>query len=193
MLKLLDALNISPSTLIADDDDELQQVDTEIREYIDLVRSGTIEVCKEQFLLCDYVEHCFETENLFVDEEQLHKYLSLQKYFPFELLPWEVFLFTLHNCTYLKPGILRWSDLFILVGRGAGKNGYLSFEDFCLISEYNPVKYYNIDICANAEDQARTSFDDVYNVLEDEKNKKKLQTHFYWNKEVIRNIKLDQN
>ena len=161
----------------------------EIQNYIDLVQSGKIEVCKEQLLLCDYVLKCFTEENLFVDEEQLHKYLSLQKYFPFELFEWEVFCFTLHNCTYSKPGILRWPDLFIYVGRGAGKNGYLAFEDFCLISEYNDVKEYNIDICANAEDQAKTSFDDVYNILEDEKNKAKLSKHFYWTKEVIQNKK----
>lgn len=159
----------------------------EVQDYIDLVRSGEIEVCKEQILLCDYVEKCFNEENLFVDEEALHKYLSLQKYFPFDLLEWEVFCFTLHNCTYSKPGILRWPDLFILVGRGAGKNGYLAFEDFCLISQYNKVKKYHIDICANSEDQAKTSFNDVYDVLE--ANKTKLSTHFEWNKEVITNKK----
>jgi phage terminase large subunit-like protein len=159
----------------------------EIQNYIDLVRSKKIEVCKEQLQLCDYVEACFKKEKLIVDEEQLHKYLGLQKYFPFDLLEWEVFCFTLHNCTYSQPGVLRWPDLFILVGRGAGKNGYLSFEDFCLLSEYNPVKNYDIDICANAEDQAKTSFDDVWNVLEE--NKKKLQSHFSWTKELITNKK----
>jgi phage terminase large subunit-like protein len=159
----------------------------EIQNYIDLVRSETIEVCKEQLLLCDYVEKCFGAEHVFVDEDQLHKYLGLQKYFPFELLEWEVFCFALHNCTYSKPGILRWPDLFVLVGRGAGKNGYLSFEDFCLISEYNPVKYYHIDICANAEEQAKTSFEDVYNIMEE--NEKKLKNHFYWNMEYIQNLK----
>lgn len=165
----------------------MKMICKEIQNYIDLVRSGIIEVCQEQVLLVQYVEKCFEEENLFVDEEELNRYLSLQKYFPFELLEWEVFCFTLHNCTYSKPGILRWPDLFILVGRGAGKNGYLAFEDFCLISQYNKVNKYHIDICANSEDQAMTSFNDVYDVLED--NKSKLEKHFYWNKEVIRNKK----
>lgn len=165
----------------------MKMICKEIQNYIDLVRSGIIEVCQEQVLLVEYVEKCFEEENLFVDEEELNRYLSLQKYFPFELLEWEVFCFTLHNCTYSKPGILRWPDLFILVGRGAGKNGYLAFEDFCLISQYNKVNKYHIDICANSEDQAMTSFNDVYDVLED--NKSKLEKHFYWNKEVIRNKK----
>lgn len=159
----------------------------EIQDYIDLVRSGEIAVCKEQLLLVDYVEKCFNEENLFVDEESLHTYLSYQKYFPYRLYEWEIFCFTLHNCVYSKPGILRWPDLFVLVGRGAGKNGYLSFEDFCLISDNNKIKNYDIDICANSEDQARTSFDDIYDVLED--NKSKLSRHFYWNKEIIQNLK----
>lgn len=159
----------------------------EIQNYINLVRGGKIAQCKEQFQLMNYVEKCFREENLMVDMELLHKYLSLQKYFPFDLYKWEIFVFTLHNCTYAKPGILRWPDLFIYVGRGSGKNGYLSFEDFCLLSEYNRIRQYNIDICANAEEQARTSFDDIYDVLETYKTK--LRRHFYWNKEIIYNLK----
>ncbi|MGH4125106.1 MAG: terminase TerL endonuclease subunit [Clostridium sp.] len=159
----------------------------ELQNYIDLVRSGKFEVCKEQFQLVNYIEKCFENENLFIDETQLHKYLNQQKYFPFNLIEWEVFLFTLHNCTYSSPGILRWPDLLIFVGRGAGKNGYLSFEDFCLIGDHNPVKNYDIDICANAEEQAKTSFDDVWNVLE--ANKKVLKSFFTWTKELITCIK----
>lgn len=157
----------------------------EIQDYIDFVRSGKIRVCEEQILLIDLVENAFKTESIYVDEEQLHKYLSLQKYFPFKLLEWEVFCFTLHNCTYKAPGRLRWPDLFVMVGRGAGKNGYLSFEDFCLMTKINGIKKYNIDICANSEEQAKTSFDDVYEVLED--NKAKLSRSFTWNKEIIIN------
>lgn len=159
----------------------------EIKNYIDWIKSGKIAVCKEQFLLIDLVEKVFKEEDLQIDTEELNRYLSLQKYFPFKLFDWEVFCFTLHNCTYTKKGHLRFPDLLIYVGRGAGKNGYLSFEDFALISQFNDVQEYHIDICANAEDQAKTSFMDVYNVLED--NKKKLSRHFEWNKEVIRNLK----
>ena len=159
----------------------------EIQNYIDIVKGGEIAVCEEQLLLVDYVIECFRKENLFVDETSLRKYLSYQKYFPYNLYEWEVFIFTLHNCTYSKPGILRWPDLLLLVGRGAGKNGYLSFEDFCLISDNNPIREYDIDICANSEDQAMTSFMDIYNVMED--NKEKLKNHFEWNKTLIRNLK----
>lgn len=81
-------------------------------------------------------------------------------------------------------------DLLIFVGRGAGKNGYLAFEDFALISPYNGIPNYDIDICATAEEQARTSFDDIYNVLE--KNRKKLIRHFRWTKSEIQSEKRDQ-
>jgi len=165
----------------------VRKMNSNIKDYIDFVRSGEIPVCKEQVLLCNYIEKVFATEKLFVNGEQLEKYFSYQKYFPFELLAWEKFCFTLHNCVYREDGQLRWPVLFILVGRGAGKNGYLAFEDFCLLTPTNGVKYYFIDIFAMSEDQAKTTFEDVYNVLED--NNAKLKNHFYWNKEEITNLK----
>ena len=61
------------------------------------------------------------------------------------------------------------------------KNGYLGFEDFCLLTPTNGIKHYNIDIFATTEDQAKTTFNDVYNVLED--NRDKMQRFFYWNTE----------
>jgi phage terminase large subunit-like protein len=59
----------------------------------------------------------------------------------------------------------------------------------CLISHYNGIKHYDIDICANNEDQAMRPFEDIYNVLEDPQNTKKLKKHFYWNKEEIISLK----
>lgn len=158
----------------------------EIDDYISQVRHGTVFVCKDQQRLCEYIEKCFATEDIHVDEKQLRRYLDKQRFFPFRLLPWEKFVFTLHNCTYRADGLLRWPILFVMVGRGAGKNGYLSFEAFCWITPINGVKNYDVDIFATAEDQAKTSFEDVCNVLED--SKVKLGRFFNWNKEVITNL-----
>ena len=58
-----------------------------IQDYIDIVRNGEYPVCKEQLLLCDVVEKVFETESVYVDEEQLEKYFELQKYWDFDLFP----------------------------------------------------------------------------------------------------------
>ena len=160
-----------------------------LQKYIDLIESGEIQSCNEQKLLIEHVKRVFATEDLKVNEIQIEKYLSYQKYFPFELFPWEVFCFVLHNCVFKTDGTPRWSDLFVLMGRGGGKNGYLSFEDFCLITETNGVAYYDIDICANSEEQAKTSFDEIYNILENPKWRKKFEKNFRWNKTEIQNIK----
>lgn len=155
----------------------------EVADYIRLVRSGEYPVCREQLLLCDLVEHIFDREDLIVNEAQLAEYLGYQKYFPYDLFPWEIFCFALHNCVYRADGLLRFPILVVYIGRGGGKNGYLAFEDFCLLTKTNGVQNYNIDIFATSEDQAKQSYDDVYAVLES--NKQKMKKHFQWTKEKI--------
>lgn len=158
-----------------------------IQEYIDIVKNGDFLVCNEQILLIKYVENTFKNESIYIDEEQLDKYLNLQKYFDYDLFPWEKFVFALHNCTYSAPGILRWPRLILILGRGSGKNGYLAFEDFALTTPVNGIKNYDIDICATSEDQAKCSFMDIHTMLES--NKKKMQKHFKWNLTEITNKK----
>ena len=157
-----------------------------IREYIDFVRSGGQRVCQEQLQLVTLVERAFECEQLRYDNDQAERYLKQQKHFPFRLMPWEVFVFLLHNCVYKLNGQLRWPRLAVVVGRGAGKNGYLAFEDFCLLTPVNGVKNYNIDIFATSEDQAKTTFQDVWNILEG--NPQFFSKYFSWTKEEIVNL-----
>lgn len=67
-----------------------------IQEYLDIIDNEVFAVCKEQKLLARLIKKIFETENLIIDEEKIEKYFSYQKYFPFELFPWEKFCFVLH-------------------------------------------------------------------------------------------------
>lgn len=140
-------------------------------------------------MLVEYVKRVFMTEDVYVDHERVEKYMSYQKYFPFKLFEWEEFLFCLHCCVFTRYGLPRWSDLFVLMGRGGGKNGYLSFEDFCLVTETNGIYQYHIDICANTGDQAKTTFVEIINILENPKHRKKFEKNFKWNNNVIVNLK----
>ena len=166
------------------------KINKHLQEYINLIEKGKVNACKEQKQLVQLVKKAFAEEDIYCDAAKVEKYLSYLKYFPFEkLFAWEKFCFILHNCVFKKNGTPRWNDLFALMGRGAGKNGYLSFEDFCLLTETHGVAYYNIDICANSEEQAKTSFDEIYNILENPKYRKIFERNFYWNKTEIVNKK----
>lgn len=159
----------------------------EIDDYLELVRAHPEQMCREQLLLADLIERTFETEELRLDTDQLRRYMGLIRHFPYSLLKWEKFLFALHNCVYDTDGELRWPELVVVVGRGAGKNGYLAFEDFALLTPVNGIREYDIDIFAMSEDQAKTTFKDVWTVLES--NKEYFEKYFTWTKEEITNKK----
>lgn len=128
-------------------------IPAQILQYIELVEADTPRACPEQHALVALVRRVFETEDIWVDTQLLEKYLRLEKYFGWELLPWEKFLTGLWNCTFRPDGLPRWKTVFGMVGRGAGKDGYIAFDGACMISPYNPVGHYNVDICANNEDR----------------------------------------
>ncbi|MBQ3431986.1 MAG: terminase large subunit [Clostridia bacterium] len=157
-----------------------------IQTYIDLVRHGDYLQCKEQYAFCDWIERCFDG-TIYFDAEQFEKYMKLQAHFPYNLFEWEKCLFALHNCVYYKEsGLIRFPVLFGELGRGAGKNGYLSFEDFALCTPINGVREYHCDTFATSEEQASTSFNDIKNILDSNKNFYKQ--YWYWNKEEIKNL-----
>ena len=165
------------------------EIPAEVLEYIELVESGQPRACPEQHALVALVRRAFEAEDLRVETGRLEKYLGLQKYFPFALFPWEKFLFTLWNCTYTAQGRPRWKTALVMVGRGAGKDGYIAFDSACSISPYNPVSHYNVDICAMNEDQATQPSRDLVEVLELPRYEAKLNKHYYHTKEIIQGRK----
>ena len=162
-------------------------------EYMDMVLTESNHpMCKEQKQLIKMIQRILESEsdNLYVDEDKVAKYLSYQKYFPFELLPWEKFILVLMLGLYKKDtDSPRFNTLFCMIGRGSGKNAFISYLVFCLTTETNGIPNYNIDIIANSELQAKTSFNDLYNVLNNPKFIDKFKKNFHWNREVITNKK----
>ena len=133
-----------------------------ITEWMRIVEREQQLVCQEQVMLVAYVRRVFAEEKLFIDIDRLDKYASYQKYFPFDLFPWEKFLFAVSMVVFREDGRPRWSQTFALLGRGSGKNGLISFIAFCLLTETNGIDRYNVDICATSEEQAKTSFFEVH-------------------------------
>lgn len=165
-----------------------------IDPYINDILNDKIEHCKEQELMINnIIIPVLERDDVFIDEEKIEKGLSLQKYFPYKLIEWEIFLFALISGVFFKTGEIFFNDIKIIVGRGSGKNGFISFLIFYFLSPYHGIKNYNIDLLANSEEQAMTSFNDVYDVIEDnydkKQNNKVLQKHYYATKTQIKGLK----
>ena len=166
------------------------EIPKEVLGYLESVEQDFPRACREQHALAAYVRRVFAQEDVYVDREQLGRYLGLVKYFPYDrLFPWEEFLLTLWDCTYKADGTPRWKTVLCMVGRGAGKDGFIAFDSACSISPYNPVAHYNVDICANNEEQAVTPVKDLAEVLETPKWESKLRKHYYHTKELIQGRK----
>lgn len=163
----------------------------EVQEWIDIVEQDKIRCCEEQHLLVAHIKKCFETEDIYTDTEQLGNYIRIiEKYLPFKLFPWEKFVLALHDCTYwTETKQPRWPDLFCMTGRGAGKDGMIAAESLCLSSQYNGIREYDVDICANNEEQALRPVQDLKMAFEEPKVTKQIKRFYHWTKERIVAIK----
>ncbi len=165
-----------------------------IDPYIRKIKNNGVEHCKDQDLMIDHIViPTLEREDVLIDDERIEKGLSLQKYFPYRLIEWEVFLFALIVGVLFENGDIVFNDIRVIVGRGSGKNGFISFLCFYFLSPYHGIRGYNIDLMANAEQQAKTSFKDVYDVIKDpikQEYEKVLKNNYHATKELITGKKM---
>ena len=160
----------------------------EIMEWMQIVETGKpYKTCEEQRLLVKHVKNCFETEKIYVEDELLSNYMHLlDAYFPFKIFPWQKFVITLHDCTFrVSDNRPRWKDLFCMLGRGAGKDGMIAMESFCLSSPYSGIDNYDVDICANNEEQGTRPVRDLVGFFENPKITAKIKRFYYWTKEQV--------
>lgn len=139
-------------------------------------------------MLDNIVIPTLERDDVVIDDGKIEKGLSLQKYFPYRLIEWEVFLFALIVGVLYRDGDIVFNDIRVMVGRGSGKNGFISYLCFYFLSPYHGIRGYNIDLMANSEEQAKTSFMDVYDVITDpikEEHKRALRNNYHATKELI--------
>lgn len=159
-----------------------------IDDYISSIRSGEILASKELHLACDYIEKKLSEPDVFIDTEKIDKAKELiERYFKMQLFDWELFVLALIHCYHTDTDTVVFSEFLIMMGRGNGKNGFISGVAWYLTTHYHGITGYNVDIIANSEDQAKVSFDDIYEMLEDTWTKSKK--FFYKTKELISNLR----
>lgn len=159
-----------------------------IDEYILPIRSGDIPASKELRQACDLIESKLNDTDVYIDTGKIEKAIELiERYFKMTLFPWERFIIALIHCYYKSTDTVVFSEFFIMMGRGNGKNGFISGVAWYLTTMYHGIQGYNVDIIANSEEQAKTSFEDIYQMLEDTWTKSKK--FFYKTKELITSLK----
>lgn len=148
-----------------------------ISEWMRMVESGEFLACEEQHKLMEFVRNRIFDDDIVIKEELIEKAIKRAERYFFELYPFQRFFYAFVFGVYTDKGTLLFDEYLFLSGRGTGKNGLTSTMAFNLV-DINQVNEYNIDIVANSQDQALTSFNDVYNVLDNSWNKFKK----FWNK-----------
>ncbi|WP_202973819.1 terminase large subunit domain-containing protein [Lysinibacillus parviboronicapiens] len=158
-----------------------------IENYIAAVRSGEVVVSKDIVALIELVEKKLMQENVWIDENAIEEAIeSIEKYFPFKLFIWQKFVITCMFGLFYDDNSLVFNEFLLYMGRGAGKNAFLAALAFHMCGKQG-IRGYNIDIVATSEKQAKTSFNDLHDVLED--HWKTFKKHFKKTLQVIRHIK----
>ncbi|WP_369525192.1 terminase TerL endonuclease subunit [Faecalibaculum rodentium] len=153
-------------------------------EYFQLMDAEPQHFCKQQWQLRKIIESVFKHERLRIDTERYEKYIGLGKYLGFGRgYEWERYLTGLFLCTYREDGRPRWNRILVYMGRGGGKSGLIAWWALALISPYNPVPEYNVDVGAFNEEQALRPVIDVRKALN--RHETKMRKFFKWTLECI--------
>lgn len=155
------------------------------RDYISQVLSGKIlanELVKKQ---CRLVKNAFAEKTLKFDNELYNTFIRIGEMMYEEVYLWEKFFVACMLCTFTKDGLPRWNESLVMTGRGCGKDGLIAWISLCLISRYNKIKNYDVDICANNEDQSVRPVKDVVEFLERPELIARNKQSFHWTTEGV--------
>ena len=160
-----------------------------VDEYIKLYESGQIKLNKERIMLIEYLrEHVLSRDDLYFDDDMIEKCIRFGEKWYFPLQPFQKFLIAFVFLFFKKNDRVFYRKHLWMLGRGGGKNGLISVVTHFLIGPHHGIREYNVSIVANSEEQAKTSFDETYNVIG---RNSILKSMFYRTKEKITSNKTD--
>lgn len=154
--------------------------------YIEDYNTGRIELNQERIELFEYLEReivpRLESGEIYFNEKQIDDCVGYIERWFFPLEPFQKFLIPFIFLYFKKNNLIVYRKFLYMMARGAGKNGLISGVASFLLTPMHGVKNYNISIIANSEDQAKTSFHEIYTVIEENA---KLERLFYKTKSEI--------
>ncbi len=160
----------------------------EIDTYLEYCREHPDEVPKRiHRLIENIIKPTLTRTDIFFDIETYYACLTyVEKYF-YPLFPYQKFMYAF-VFMYDQQDNVVFSVFIMLMGRGNGKDGFIApLTNFLQTQRYG-VNKYHIDIVANAEQQAKDTFDVVYDMMTSPQHKERFKKYFYITQEKIVNL-----
>ena len=144
-----------------------------VDEYINQWREGKIILNEERIDLINYLENTvLVKDNIYFDDEKIDKCIKFIDKWYFPVQPFQKFIIAFIFLIDDEMDTPYFTEIALFMGRGAGKNGFISAISDFLTTPIHGIKKYDISIVANSEDQAKTSFNEIYDVLLENKRNK---------------------
>ncbi len=143
-----------------------------VEDYIKKWKCGKILLNKKRIqLICLIEKHILPRDDLYYfDDEQIENYIEFSESWYFELDEWETFIAPFIFLFHREDDELVFDEFVINMGRGGGKNGFISTLANYFISELHGIDYYDVSIVANSEKQAKRSFQECYRTIKKKGN-----------------------
>src|SRR5699024_6102489 len=151
-----------------------------VESYMEQYEAGEIKVSKYVALLFSYLKkYVLNRDDLYFDNEMHENYIAFAEKNYFKLIHFQKFK-TAFVFLYEKDGNYPYFNQHLYYeARGAGKNGIISTLSNFFISDLHGINNYDVSIVANSEEQALTSFDEIFNTIKESDNSDILESLFY--------------
>ncbi|MBU5425006.1 hypothetical protein KQI41_01170 [Tissierella pigra] len=155
-----------------------------IDNYLNAIKNNEVTVGKYIKKLPKLVEKELNKDNVFIDSDKIYDAKRvIEEHSDITLFDWQLFVIGLMNCYYTDIPAVVFPEILLYMGRGAGKNKFIAELARYFTSPNYGIPRYNVDITANNEQQAKTSFMDLHSSLEI--NPTKMKKIYKWNLQEI--------
>lgn len=144
-----------------------------VDEYIQQWREGKIVFNQERIDLIEYLENDVLTlSTVHFEDDKIEKCIKFIEKWYFPTQPFQRFIIAFLFLIDDVEDTPYFTEFALFMGRGAGKNGFISAISDFFTTPIHGIKKYDISIVANSEEQAKTSFNEIYDVLLENKRNK---------------------
>lgn len=150
-----------------------------VDNYINKWKNGNLILNKKRIQLLERIETDIlpHDDLYYFDEEKIEDYITFSETWYFELDEWEKFIAPFIFLFRSDTDDAVFDEFVINMGRGGGKNGFISTLANFFISPLHGIDFYDVSIVANSEKQAKRSHQECFRVIH-KKGNEALQEEF---------------